>query len=140
EGVGRAGGGDRVPGAGSAAAGVGGPSVADPRTPTDACGSTAAIAASAVLRRLGPEALTVGLELRIEKGLPLAGGMGGSAASAVAGAVAADAILGAKLGTDALLEAALGAEAVVAGPHADNVAPSLLCGAGLLLRLLPPPI
>ena len=139
-GVAIAGRGDRVTVARSTIPGVRVLAVSDPRIPTDASRNTAAIAAAAVLRRLGGEGISVGLELRIEKGLPLAGGMGGSAASAVAGAVAADAILEARLGTDALLEAALEAEAVVAGRHADNVAPSLLGGAVLVLGLDPPQV
>jgi homoserine kinase len=114
-------------------------SVSDPRIPLEAERNTAAIAAAAVLRRLegGPDRVP-GIELSIEKGLPLAGGLGGSAASAVAGAVAADRLLQAGLTRDALLEAALEAEAAVAGRHADNVAPSLLGGAVLVLGLDPP--
>src|SRR5262249_34978727 len=84
--------------------------------------------------------LSVGLEVRIEKGLPLAGGMGGSAASAVAGAVAADAILGSNLGSDALLEAALEAEAGGGGRPPDNLAPSRPGRALLLLGLDPPQV
>jgi homoserine kinase len=108
--------------------------VSDPRVPTDARRNTAAIAASAVLERAGADG---GLELTIEKGLPLAAGMGGSAASAVAGAVAADAALGSGLPRLDLLAAALAAEAVVSGRHPDNVAPSLLGGAVLVLSLDP---
>jgi homoserine kinase len=63
--------------------------------------------------------------------------MGGSAASAVAGAVAADAVLEAGLPREALLAAALHAEAVVAGRHADNVAPSLLGGCVLVQGMDP---
>jgi homoserine kinase len=63
--------------------------------------------------------------------------MGGSAASAVAGAVAADAALGAGLSAEHLLEAALEAESVVAGRHLDNVAPSLLGGAVLVVSQTP---
>src|SRR5262245_24737068 len=65
-------------------------SVSDPRIPRDAARNTAAIAAAAVLKRAGNH---VGLEITVQKGLPLSGGMGGSAASAVAGAVAANAAL-----------------------------------------------
>lgn len=108
--------------------------VSDPRIPTEASRNTASIAAGAVLARAGSDA---GLELSIKKGLPLSGGMGGSAASAVAGAVAANALLEAGLGEDDLLEAALVAEAAVAGRHADNIAPSLLGGAVLVLGLDP---
>lgn len=103
--------------------------VSDPRIPTDAQRNTAAIAASAVLARARADG---GLELTIEKGLPLAAGMGGSAASAVAGAVAADAVLGSRLARMDLLAAALEAEAAVSGRHPDNAAPSLLGGAVLV--------
>ena len=127
--------GDRVTASIQGPAGVRVRAVSDPRIPTDPSRNTAAIAAAAVLGRARS---TAGLELEVEKGLPLAGGMGGSAASAVAGAVAANALLGFGLGTSGLLEAALEAEAVVAGRHADNVAPSLLGGAVLVLGLDPP--
>lgn len=109
-------------------------SVSDARIPTDAARNTAALAAAEVLRRSGARR---GIELSVEKGLPLAGGLGGSAASAIAGAVAADAVLGAALGRDALLDCALEAEAVVAGRHPDNAAPSLLGGAVLVLGTAP---
>jgi homoserine kinase len=112
-------------------------SVSDPRVPKDPARNTAAIAAAAVLRRAGA---SVSLDLEIEKGLPLSGGMGGSAASAVAGAVAADAVLGAGLSKDDLLAAALEAETVVAGRHYDNVAPSLHGGAVLVVGTEPPRI
>jgi homoserine kinase len=108
--------------------------VSDPRVPLDADRNTAAVAAAAVLRRL-PDA---GLELEVQKGLPLAGGLGGSAASAVAGAVAADALFGLGLAREALLDAALAAEERVAGRHADNVAPCLWGGLVLVLGLDPP--
>ena len=107
----------------------------DPRLPLDADKNTAAIAAQAVLMRASP---SIGVELSVDKGLPLAGGMGGSAASAVAGAVAVDALLAAKLGPDELLACALQAEAVVAGRHLDNVAPSLFGGAVLISGVEPP--
>jgi homoserine kinase len=110
-------------------------SVSDPRIPTDPARNTAAIAAASVLRRAGRE--DVGLELAIEKGLPLSGGMGGSAASAAAGAVAADAVVGARLERLQLVEAAMDAEAVVAGRHADNVAPSILGGAVVVVGMDP---
>jgi len=122
--------GDRVRAEIGATAGVQVVSVSDPRIPTDPARNTAAIAAAAVLRRAPG---VHGLDLTIDKGLPLSGGMGGSAASAVAGALAADAALGTALSKDALLEAALDAETVVAGRHLDNVAPSLLGGAVLVV-------
>jgi homoserine kinase len=97
----------------------------------------AAIAARAVLRRAGLSG-RVGLELALVKGLPLAGGQGGSAASAVAGAYAANALVGRPLDWSAVLLAALEAETAVAGPHLDNLAPSLLGGLVLITRLAPP--
>ena len=101
-----------------------------PDLPDDPDRHSAALAAREVLRMAG--AADVGLLLRITKGLPLAGGQGGSAASAVAGAVAAQHLLGSPLTERDLLEACLAAESAVAGRHLDNVAPSLLGGAVLI--------
>ena len=126
--------GDRVTIRRSDAPGVRVLSVSDPRIPTDADRNTAANAAATVLASTGGDA---GLELTIEKGLPLSAGMGGSAASAVAGAVAADAILGTRLRRMDLMAAALEGEAVVSGRHPDNVAPSLIGGAVLIVNLEP---
>jgi homoserine kinase len=109
-------------------------SISNPAIPTEAARNTSAIAAAAVLRRFKCD---IGLELTVEKGLPLAGGMGGSAASAVAGAVAAAAILEVRAPREELVEAALEAEMVAAGRHADNVAPSLVGGGVLVLGLEP---
>jgi homoserine kinase len=95
---------------------------------------TAAIAAAAVLRRTD---ITRGMTLQIRKGLPLSGGQGGSAASAVAGAVAANHLAEANLDSTALLECALEAEATVSGRHADNLAPSLLGGLVLVRSIAP---
>lgn len=105
-----------------------------PDLPADPARHASALAARAVLERAGA---TEGLALRVLKGLPLSGGQGGSAASAVAGAVAANECLGRPLDTDALLAACLEAESAVAGRHLDNLAPSLLGGA-VLVRSLDP--
>jgi homoserine kinase len=122
--------GDRVTAVRSTHAGVRVVSVSDPRIPLESTRNTAALAAMGVLRRAGEE---FGIELEIQKGLPLAAGLGGSAASAVAGAVAAKALVQEPLSRDVLLAAALEAEAAVSGGrHADNVAPSLLGGAVLV--------
>jgi len=107
-----------------------------PDLPADPARNTAALAAREVLRRAGVG--SVGLALTVRKGLPLAGGQGGSAASAVAGAVAVNQLLGGPLDLDALLAACLEAEATVAARHADNVAPSLLGGI-VLVRATDPP-
>jgi homoserine kinase len=134
-GIAIAGMGDRVSAARVAAPGVRVLSVSDARIPCDPLRNTAALAAAEVLRQAGGAG--VGLDLRVEKGLPLSGGLGGSAASAVAGAFAANALLGRPLGVEALLHCALEAEAVVAGRHPDNAAPSLLGGAVVVLGVLP---
>jgi len=76
-----------------------------------------------------------GIELSVHKGVPLQSGIGSSAASAVAGAVAANALLRKPLASVQLLEYALEGEKVASGGlHADNVAPSLFGG----LVLCPP--
>ncbi|HEX2450801.1 MAG TPA: hypothetical protein VHJ69_06660, partial [Gemmatimonadales bacterium] len=106
-----------------------------PDLPARADRNTAALAAAEVLRRGGSSVR--GLAVSVRKGLPLAGGQGGSAASAVAAAVAANRLLGDPLDRAALLEACLAAEERVAGRHPDNVAPSLFGGA-VLVRCLAP--
>ena len=78
-----------------------------------------------------------GLIIDIEKGVPLQSGMGSSAASAVAAAVATNALLDEPLPFAALLDHAIEGEAYASGGrHADNVAPSLFGG----LVLCPPGI
>lgn len=95
------------------------------RLPREAGRNTAGIAAQSVLRIAGE---TRGVALTIHKGLPLASGLGSSAASAVAAAVAVNALLGEPLSRSNLLPAALDGEALVSGRHADNVAPCLFGG------------
>jgi homoserine kinase len=103
--------------------------------PTDAALHSSAIAAREVLRRAGNSGY--GVELRVTKGIPLSGGQGGSAASAVAGAVAVNALIGSPLDEQALFGACLAAEETVAGRHADNIAASLLGGIVLVRSLQP---
>jgi homoserine kinase len=105
-----------------------------PDLPTDPSMHTAAIAAHAVFGLAG---FHHGVSLTARKGLPLSGGQGGSAASAIAGAVAANALCDGGLDAPALLSCALVAESRVAGRHADNLAPSLLGGL-VLIRSLDP--
>jgi homoserine kinase len=97
-----------------------------PELPRDATLHASGIAAAEVLRRAGAPSL--GVSLTITKGLPLAGGQGGSSASAVAGAVATNALIGSPLTERDLLLSALAAEERVAGRHLDNIAPALLGG------------
>jgi homoserine kinase len=106
-----------------------------PSLPREPERHTAGIAALEVLRRSGS---TRGIALTVEKGLPLGGGRGGSGASAVAGAVAVNALLGNPVDRPGLLAAALAAEAAVSGRHLDNVAPALMGGLVLVRGLDPP--
>jgi homoserine kinase len=73
--------------------------------------------------------LPFGLELELDKGIPLASGLGGSAASAVAAVVAANAVLAKPCTQLQLLKFAMHGEAVASGSmHVDNIAPSLYGG------------
>jgi homoserine kinase len=75
------------------------------------------------------------MRLSIDKGVPLSAGMGGSAASAVAGAAAANALLSEPFTLEQLLPFALEGERVASDPpHWDNVMASLLGGLVLAAR------
>jgi homoserine kinase len=90
--------------------------------------NTATVAAQKVLDR-DPRRHSLGIRLELRKGLPLASGMGSSAASAVAAALAVSDVLQLRLGNAELLAAALEGERVVAGAaHADNAAACLYGG------------
>jgi homoserine kinase len=94
------------------------------RLPTEAGRNMAGMAANAVLADCGLE--NVGIELEVWKGLPISGGMGGSAASAVAAVVATDALLQTHLSPEALLRCASEGERGPKGDtHPDNIAPAL---------------
>lgn len=93
---------------------------------TDATTNTASIAAAALWAEHGDDG---GIEMIVHKGIPLQSGMGSSAASAVAGVVATNALLDTPLENASLLRYALEGEKFASGGlHADNVAPSLLGG------------
>jgi homoserine kinase len=110
----------------------------DGRVPRDPLRNTAAVAAAAVLRTIGADR---GVAVRIRKGLPLASGLGGSAASAVAGAVAVDGLVDARLPREALLTCAFEGERDGAGSaHGDNIAPALFGGFVLVRSVAPPDI
>lgn len=70
-----------------------------------------------------------GIDMEIEKGIPLGSGLGGSAASAVGAVVAANALLPTPCTKLELLKFAMQGEAVASGSmHVDNIAPSLFGG------------
>ena len=98
---------------------------AAPPFPSDPERNTAGRAAAWVLRAAGAEG---GVALRVDKGIPLGSGVGGSAASAVAGAWAANEVLGRPFGRGELVEAVLDGEAATGSRHGDNVLPALLGG------------
>jgi len=94
--------------------------------PMEAAKNTAGRALQAMREAL---ALPFGLELELDKGIPLASGLGGSAASAVAAVVAANALLPTPCSKLELLKFAMLGEAVASGSmHVDNIAPSLYGG------------
>ncbi len=94
------------------------------RLPTEAARNVAGVATITVLAECGME--DVGIEIEVWKGLPISGGMGGSAASAVAAVVAADALLQRGLSPEALLRCASEGERGPKGDtHPDNIAPAL---------------
>lgn len=94
--------------------------------------NTALAAAQALLDAAGAD---FGVRLDIDKGVPLSAGMGGSAASAVAAAVAVNALLPRPYAHEELLPFALEGERVSSDPPPwDNVMASLLGGLVLAAR------
>jgi homoserine kinase len=86
-------------------------------------------AGQALLALIRERELPFGFDVRISKGIPLASGLGGSAASAVAAVVAANAMIDDPLTRIELLKVAMEGEAVASGSrHADNISPSLFGG------------
>jgi homoserine kinase len=108
--------------------------------PLEAERNTAGRALLALQARLG---ITHGFAVRIEKGIPLGSGMGGSAASCVAALVAANAVLERPAPMDVLYPCALIGESAASGAeHGDNVGSMLLGGLVLAThdRLVPIPV
>jgi homoserine kinase len=92
-----------------------------------------------LLRMAAEHGIRDGLEVSLHKGIPLGSGMGGSAASAVAAVVAANALWELSLEHSALLEYALEGESAASGAgHPDNAAASLLGGLVLTEPGMPP--
>ena len=91
--------------------------------------NTAGIAAREALAMIG---CSGGVEIRLIKRVRCGSGLGSSASSAAAGAVAVNLLYGESLSDDQLIHAATTAEEVVSGGYfADNTAPSILGGATL---------
>lgn len=97
--------------------------------PLDAAKNTASVAVNAYLKTIDAPH---GVGIHLKKDLPLASGLGSSAASAVAAVMATNALFGEPLAREALLPSCLEGEASVSGYHLDNVGPSLLGGITLI--------
>jgi homoserine kinase len=94
--------------------------------PRDAERNAASMAVLALMDRLR---LGHGFTLALEKGIPLGSGLGGSAASAVAGVVAAAGLLDERPDKLLLLKCAMkGEEAACGTAHVDNISSSLYGG------------
>ncbi len=82
--------------------------------------------------------ISCGVELEINKYMPISSGLGSSAACAVASAVAGNYLFDLNLSENKLLEYALQGEKIASGGlHADNVAPALF-GGFILIRSYSP--
>lgn len=82
-----------------------------------------------ILQMLKDFSVDFGLAIEIEKQIPLGSGLGGSAASSVAGVVAASALIDSLLTREQMLQyAMMGEELASKSRHADNVAPCLMGG------------
>ena len=104
-----------------------------PRDPKD---NTATAGLVALIEERG---LSHGFEIELDKGIAIGSGMGGSAASAAAGIVAAGALLDEPLTDAERFRLALIGEAVATGAaHGDNLAPCLFGGIQLVSALDPP--
>lgn len=87
--------------------------------------------------------LPFGFEVELDKGIPFAAGMGGSAASCVAALVAANSLLDKPLPMHALYQSALDGESLASGArNGDNVGPMLYGGLviGTPERVVPIPV
>ena len=107
------------------------------KIPLEAAANTAGRALMALREGLG---LAHGFAIKLDKGIPLGSGMGGSAASCVAALVAANALLETPLPAQALYPFALDGESVASNSRqGDNVAPMLMGGAVLATadRIIP---
>ena len=102
--------------------------------PTDPEKNTATIAAKAFLEAIGS---STGIKLSIERHLPVSGGLGSSAASAVGGAMAAAVLNGCKASDPRIIEAALTAESSSSGKHLDNIAPCFYGGLTIVQNIEP---
>ncbi len=94
--------------------------------PNEPASNTAAVAAKHVARQHGYDG---GLDITLLKGLPAGTGLGSSAASSVAAAVATDRLFESPIPVSGMIDAVIAGESATSGHgHADNVLPGLLGG------------
>jgi homoserine kinase len=102
---------------------------------TDASKNTATVGLIQLLKDIHAD---FGFSVSIKKGIPMSSGMGGSASSAVAAIVAANALLDQPLSKEKLFHyAMLGEQVASGGLHGDNIAPSLFGGLTLCRSIHP---
>lgn len=107
----------------------------DGRLPREPEKNTVGVSVSNFLKHLGSKQ---GVEISLNKKMPLGSGLGSSAASAVAGVFAINQLMGNPMTQEQLLPFAMEGERMACGSaHADNVAPSLL-GGFVLIRSYDP--
>ena len=105
------------------------------RLPADPSKNTASVAVYEFLKQIG---FPFGVDIVLNKKMPLSSGLGSSAASAVAAVYGANLLAGSPLKKEDLLSFALAAEEVACGTgHGDNAAPCLL-GGFVLIRSYDP--
>ena len=105
------------------------------QVPLDSKGNVAAHVAKLMLREIKP---SFGICMILQKSMPIGSGLGSSAASSVAAAMAVNELLPKPLKKAELLRFAIQGELFACGSmHADNAAPSLL-GGGCLIRSYDP--
>jgi len=107
----------------------------DEAVPRDIKKNVASYVANLLLNETRP---SFGIDMVLHKSMPVGSGLGSSAASSVAAAVAVNALLAKPLSKADLLPFILEGERLACGSaHADNAAPSLL-GGGYLIRSYDP--
>ncbi len=100
--------------------------------------NVAAVSAAHLLERASAGRPACGARLWLHKGIPIASGLGGSAASSVAAAFVVNRLLGGPFSTAELVESALVGERLAAvTAHGDNIVPCLLGGIVLVRTLAP---
>lgn len=105
------------------------------KLPLDASLNTVSVAVIELLKHLNTKQ---GIEIILNKKMPLGSGLGSSAASSVVGVFAVNELLGTKLSRKELVQFALEGEKIASGSkHADNVAPALMGGFTLIRTYTP---